>query len=55
MKVTSTLLAFSSDNGRTWTFMDTSNKDMATIRKMLPEVNPSLTLPPPQAPEMLAQ
>src|SRR5882762_10574936 len=35
MAVTSTLLAFSQDNGKDWTFMDTSNKDAETIRKMV--------------------
>jgi len=47
---TSTLLAFSSDNGHHWTFLDTSNKDMATIRQVVPNLSPSIKVPPPQAP-----
>jgi hypothetical protein len=42
---TSTLIAVSIDNGVNWTFIDTSNKDMATLRKALPNLNPSITIP----------
>jgi hypothetical protein len=47
---TSTLIAISTDNGINWTFIDTSNKDMATLRKALPNLSPLITVPPPQAP-----
>jgi hypothetical protein len=47
---TSTLIAISTDNGSNWTFIDTSNKDMATLRKALPNLNPSITIPPQQPP-----
>lgn len=54
LKTTSTLIAFSSDNGRNWTFLDTNNKDIATIRKIVPDLSPSITIPPPQAPVQTA-
>jgi hypothetical protein len=47
---TSTLIAISADNGNNWTFVDTSNKDISTLRKVLPNLSPSITLPPPQQP-----
>lgn len=47
---TSTLIAISTDNGITWTFIDTSNKDIATLRKALPNLSPSITIPPQQPP-----
>ena len=47
---TSTLIAISTDNGKNWTFVDTSNKDMATLHKALPNLNSSITIPPPQQP-----
>ena len=47
---TSTLIAVSSDNGINWTFIDTSNKDMATLRKALPNLSPAINIPPQQPP-----
>jgi hypothetical protein len=47
---TSTLIAISNDNGKDWTFIDTSNKDMATLRKALPNLSPSIVIAPTQAP-----
>jgi hypothetical protein len=47
---TSTIIAISTDNGINWTFMDTLNKDMATIKKMLPNLSPAITIPPQQPP-----
>lgn len=47
---TSTLVAISTDNGVSWTFVDTSNKDMETIRKILPNLSSSITIPPAQPP-----
>lgn len=47
---TSTLIAISTDNGVNWTFIDTSNKDMETLRKVLPNLSPSITIPPRQPP-----
>jgi len=47
-RTTSTLIAISADNGDNWTFMDTSDKDIATIRKLLPNLSPSIVIPPRQ-------
>ncbi|HET7114934.1 MAG TPA: hypothetical protein VFI29_00485 [Hanamia sp.] len=47
---TSTLIAISTDNGVKWTFIDTSNKDLATLRKALPNISPDLIIPPQQPP-----
>lgn len=48
--ITSTLIAVSTDNGINWTFIDTSNKDMATLRKVLPNLSPAVTIPPQSPP-----
>jgi hypothetical protein len=47
---TSTLIAISTDNGSSWTFCDTSNKDMNTIRKLLPNLCKAIVVPPQQQP-----
>jgi len=47
-RTTSTLIAISADNGENWTFMDTSDKDTAIIRKLLPNLSPSIVIPPRQ-------
>ncbi len=47
---TSTLIAVSADNGVSWTFIDTSNKDMATLRKALPNLSTAISVPPQQPP-----
>jgi hypothetical protein len=43
---TSTLIAISTDNGSNWSFVDTSNKDMATIRKVIPGLSKSIYILP---------
>ncbi|TDX01716.1 hypothetical protein [Dinghuibacter silviterrae] len=45
---TTYLIGFSMDGGHHWTFLDASNKDLATIRKPFPEVSTQLTIPPSQ-------
>lgn len=50
MEAKSTLIAISSDNGKTWYFIDTSGNDIETIRKMLPNVSPEINLPPKEQP-----
>jgi hypothetical protein len=47
---TSTLIAISTDKGVHWGFVDTSNKDMATIKQLLPELSPAIVIPPPVPP-----
>ena len=48
---TSTLIAVSEDGGKHWYFIDTSNKDEATIRKTLPNLSSAIVIPPPHKPE----
>jgi hypothetical protein len=47
---TSTLIAISADDGKDWTFVDTSNKDIAVVRKLLPHLSPDIVIPPQQPP-----
>jgi len=47
-----TLLAISNDNGKSWKFVDASNFDMASLRKMYPNLSPRITLPPKQKPSV---
>ncbi len=47
---TSILIAVSTDNGANWTFIDTSNKDMETLRKALPNLSSFIVVPPQQPP-----
>lgn len=47
---TSTLIAVSTDNGVNWTFIDTSNKNIETLRKTFPNLDKSITIPPQQPP-----
>ena len=41
----SILIAISTDNGNNWTFVDTSNKDMKTLRQVLPNLSKDIVLP----------
>jgi hypothetical protein len=46
----SSLIAISMDRGVTWFFLDSSNKDIKTLKKKLPNLNIKLQIPPqPQA------
>ncbi|TWI98624.1 hypothetical protein JN11_02812 [Mucilaginibacter frigoritolerans] len=47
---TSTLIAISKDGGKNWLFVDTSNKDVATMRKALPNLSTAIIIPPQQKP-----
>ena len=47
---TSTLIAISTDNGINWTFIETSNKDMSTLKKALPNLSSSIRIPVPLPP-----
>lgn len=44
----STLIAISADGGKSWTFLDTNNKDLAAVRKLLPNLSPAISFPPSQ-------
>jgi hypothetical protein len=45
-----TLIAVSTDDGKTWKFMDTNSLDISAIRKLLPNLSPKIVLPPKQKP-----
>ena len=47
---TSTLIAISTDNGISWTYIDTSNRDIPTLRKALPNLSRAITIPQQQPP-----
>jgi hypothetical protein len=47
---TSTLIALSEDNGKTWTFLDTLNKDMATLKKIIPGLSSVIIIPASKPP-----
>ena len=47
---TSTLIAISTDGGSNWTFVDTSNKDISTIKKLLPQLSNAIMIPPQPPP-----
>ncbi|OQP58831.1 hypothetical protein A3860_39360 [Niastella vici] len=45
-----TFIGFSTDNGKTWKFVDTNNIDIAIIRKLFPNLSPKITIPPKKQP-----
>jgi hypothetical protein len=45
-----TLIAVSIDNGKSWKFIDTSNKDIKAIRTVFPNLSNKIILPPKQKP-----
>lgn len=47
---TSILIAISTDNGMNWTFMDTSNKNIISLRRIFPNLSTSIYMPPPTPP-----
>ncbi len=44
----STLIAVSTDNGKSWRFMDTSGQDIQTLKQSIPNLSEQLVIPPPQ-------
>lgn len=44
------LLAFSTDNGKTWLFSDTSGKNAATMRKVFPNLSKEIVIPAKKQP-----
>jgi hypothetical protein len=45
LKANSTLIAISIDNGKNWYFVDTSGKDIQTMKKRLPNLSGELVIP----------
>lgn len=50
-----TLIALSIDNGKNWKFVDTNNIDIATIRKMFPNLSSKITIPPKKQPTVYSE
>jgi hypothetical protein len=50
----STLIAISTDKGKNWYFMDTSGKDIETMRKYFPNLSSELVIPAKQKPTFIA-
>lgn len=50
---TSTLIAISLNNGKNWYFVDTSNKDMKTLRNVLPTISNEIVIPKQNQPEFI--
>ncbi len=46
----STLIAISIDNGKKWYFIDTSGKDIQTMKKVLPNLSEELVIPQKKQP-----
>ncbi|MBV4358993.1 hypothetical protein [Pinibacter aurantiacus] len=47
---TSSLIAFSSDNGLNWTFLDANNKPIETIKKIAPNLSSQIVIPKQRPP-----
>jgi len=50
MEIKSTLIAASSDYGKTWYFIDTNGDELQEVRKMLPNISPDIKLPKKEQP-----
>lgn len=48
--VKSTLIAISIDKGKNWSFLDTADKTISDMRKVLPNLSEKIYLPPSQEP-----
>ena len=49
----STLIALSNDNGKRWYFVDAGERDLATVRKSLPNVSKALKIQKPTPPQLI--
>jgi hypothetical protein len=49
----SILIAISQDKGQHWYFVDAGERDLATIRRSLPNISKSLVIPKAKAPQMV--
>lgn len=48
-----TLIALSGDGGKNWQFLDTSLFSVQEIKKQVPELSPSLVIPPLKSPRLV--
>ncbi|MDB5197923.1 MAG: hypothetical protein JWP88_2294 [Flaviaesturariibacter sp.] len=53
LAVESTLVAISPDNGKNWWFIDTSVYKTDKLKRILPDLNPRLVIPPPKKPKLV--
>ena len=53
LHISSHLLGISSDNGKSWTFVDTVKLTPENVRSVVPHFNPDLKLPPKQQPTLV--
>lgn len=50
-----TLLAISNDNGKSWKFVDANNMEITIVRKLFPDLSPTIILPPKQQPTVYTE
>ncbi|MES2765905.1 MAG: hypothetical protein V4642_08560 [Bacteroidota bacterium] len=55
VKTKTALIAISSDNGKTWHFVDTFNSDLKRLQVMMPNLSNELVIPAPQPPEVVLE
>jgi hypothetical protein len=53
IELESTLVAISMDGGKHWYFIDTAVYRESALRKDLPDISPSLQIPPPAQPKII--
>ena len=53
ISTSSTLIGISDDKGKTWTFIDAAGKDLATLRKVIPNLSDKLVIPKMQQPQFV--
>jgi hypothetical protein len=53
VRMQTTLIAFSNDNGKTWRFVDTFNADLNVLRQRFPNLSKELVIPPAQQPQFV--
>jgi hypothetical protein len=52
-ELSSNLIAISSDNGKTWTFIDTNMFGIKQIKSAMPDISPSLVIPKAAPPKIV--
>jgi hypothetical protein len=51
--LSSSLIAISNDNGKSWTFIDTNMFGIKEIKSAMPDISPSLVIPKAAAPKII--
>jgi hypothetical protein len=49
--ITTSLIGISTDDGKNWTFFDTHDQDLETLKNVLPNLSSDLVIPKSQAPQ----